>query len=375
MLAGSVVMLCRDLPDPHGEFKDAIPQHLSTQIKEAEIPDRAYDHHTRAGRKKGRGLEHFFNEAASVKNEGFPNVWEERGKEAYFQAEKEGLENTKKLIEAIKEKVKNIRKGNNTKQFIIQLPFEYKKAVLTQARTSPNKPYAFIVEFNGGSRKFMKGPFKNDSLAYGHCICNEVKRRLGSKYLHPIECKTVSYGDNPVFLECEELGKADLNKVEERKTELDGTVEVLVYDKSNDVVPDPLKFLTEINKENQHIWIGMMVNYCFRWVFGLGDNAGRNLMLERSTGKIYSTDEILLRSGSHKHIWGNGNGRRPKKEKFELIRAFAETELLNEVLVEVEKWKDSLDKIRREVVPLFKEVERRIDKVLENPEIVLALQK
>ena len=311
-----------------------------------------------------------FEEGASLKNERFPNNWEERGKETYLQAQKEGLENAKKVIDAIKEKVKNIKKGNTRKQFIIQLPFEYKKAVLTQARTSPNRPYAFIVEFNDGSRKFMKGPFKNIEPALDHIRYNDVKSKLESEYLHPIQCEVIGDKSHPVFLICDELGKADLNKVEERKTELDGTVEVLVYDASNDVVPDPLNFLTEIKKENQYIWIGIMVNYCFRWVFGIGDNAGRNLMLERSTGKIYSTDEILLRSGSHKDIWG---GKKPKKEKFELIRVFAESELLNEVLVEVERWKGSLDKIRREVLLISEEVEERIDKFLENPEIVLAL--
>ena len=74
--------------------------------------------------------------------------------------------------------MKNIKNYKNEKPFIIQLPFEYKKAVLTQARTSRNRPYAFIVEFNDGSRKFMKGPFKSAEFAQGHVICNEVKRWL-----------------------------------------------------------------------------------------------------------------------------------------------------------------------------------------------------
>ncbi len=57
--------------------------------------------------------------------------------------------------------------------FIIPLPFDYKRAVLTQARTSTTRPYAFIVEYNDGSRKFMKGPFKSGELAHGQVICNE----------------------------------------------------------------------------------------------------------------------------------------------------------------------------------------------------------
>ena len=90
--------------------------------------------------------------------------------------------------------MKNKINPKGKKKFIIQLPFGYKKAVLTQARTSTNRPYAFIVEFNDGSRKFMKGPFKSVESSLGHVICNEVKRRLASKYLRPIQCEVKEYG-------------------------------------------------------------------------------------------------------------------------------------------------------------------------------------
>ena len=253
------------------------------------------------------------------------------------------------------------------KGFIVQLPFDYKKAVLTQARTSPNRSYAFIVEFNDGSRKFMKGPFKSSEYAQGHVICNEVKRRLASKYLHPIQCEVKEYDAHLVFLECEELGEADLNKVNDKETKLEsGIFDVLNYD-SNDVVPDPFAFLTGINHKNRGIWSEVMINYCFRWIFGIGDTARRNLMYQKSTGKIYSTDETGIETVSHENIWG---GKRPDKETFKLVREFTESKHLNEVLIEVKRWKKSLDLIRREVVPLSKEVEGRIDKLLNNPIIV-----
>jgi hypothetical protein len=105
MLAGSIALLCRDLQNPHGEYKDAICQHLYSPIEEAEIPDRAYDMHTRVGKKRGRGFEHFFDEGASVENERFPNDWEQAGKNAYIRANKEGLGKAVKIIEAIKKKL------------------------------------------------------------------------------------------------------------------------------------------------------------------------------------------------------------------------------------------------------------------------------
>jgi hypothetical protein len=85
----------------------------------------------------------------------------------------------------------------NAKDFIIPLPFQYKKAVLTQARSRWGDPYAFIVELSDGSRKFMKGPFKNAEMAKGHVICNDVKRKLQSPYIHAIQCevKHCCFGD------------------------------------------------------------------------------------------------------------------------------------------------------------------------------------
>ena len=259
-----------------------------------------------------------------------------------------------------------MKNQKNVKGFIVQLPFDYKKAVLTQARTSPNRPYAFIVEFNDGSRKFMKGPSKSSDYAQGHVICNEVKRSLASKYLHPIQCEIKEYGAHSVFLVCEELGKADLDKTTEKWTKLDGDIIVLDYD-SNDFIPDPFTDLTGIDNKNRDVWIAVMVNYCFRWVFGIADEARRNLMYQRSTGKIYSTDETGIENVSHKNIWGV---KKPNKKVFKLIKEFIESKHLDEVLIEVNRWKKSLDLIRREVFPISKEVEGRIDKLLNNPIIV-----
>jgi hypothetical protein len=265
--------------------------------------------------------------------------------------------------------LKNIKNHKNVKEFILQLPFDYKKAVMTQLRTHRYRPYAFIVEFKDGSRKFMKGPFKSAEHAHGHVVCNEVKRRLASKYLHPIQCEIKEYGAHLVFLECDELGKADLDKTTKKPTKLEGDiseVEVLDY-VSNDFIPDPFTDLTGIDNKDRDVWIEVMVNYCFRWVFGIGDTARRNLMLQKSTGKIYSTDETGIENVSHEKIWG---GKKPGEKVFKLIKEFIETRHLNEVLIEVNRWKKSLDLIRREVVPLSKEVEGRIDKLLNNPIIV-----
>ena len=110
VLAGCVVMLCRDLVFTHGEYVDAIDQLLPIPIKKAQIPDRAYDKHTKEGRMKGRGIKHFLEVGAAVKNERFPNDWEKTAKNAYYSVERKGFKTTKKLIEAIQAKYKNAQK-------------------------------------------------------------------------------------------------------------------------------------------------------------------------------------------------------------------------------------------------------------------------
>lgn len=105
VLVGSVVLLCRDLPYSHGEYNDSISHYIYFPIKAAKIPDRAYDRHTYAGKKRGRGFKHFFKEGASLKNERFSNNWEQAGRTAYFLAEREGLGKASEIIKAIKERL------------------------------------------------------------------------------------------------------------------------------------------------------------------------------------------------------------------------------------------------------------------------------
>ena len=103
-LTGSVILACKEKEFTHGEYKDSISQYLNKPIKSAIIPDRAYDKHTRKGQIKGRGLKFFFDVSGTVKNEKFPNKYEDEGKKSYYEADKIGLADEKLLIRAIKEK-------------------------------------------------------------------------------------------------------------------------------------------------------------------------------------------------------------------------------------------------------------------------------
>jgi ParB-like chromosome segregation protein Spo0J len=350
MLVGSIVLLCRDLSNSHGEYKTGINKHLTEPIVEEEIPDYAYDRHTNIGKKKGRGLKHFFEEAAHVENERFENIYKKTGEQAYLEAERKGFGSAQKVIDKVHE-------------FLIPLPFDYKKVVLTQARTSEHRPYAFVVEFKNGSRKFIKGPFKDKDkkVALNHLKCNDVKKTLESKHLHPIQCEIVEYGPDLIFLECEELGKADLDDVKCKRTNIESRLFTVLNYHSNDIVPNPFKYLTEIIPQNIEIWTAVMVNYCFRWVFGIRDTATRNLVLQKSTGKIYSVDETGIQPGNHEIIWG---GNKPKANTFQLIDDFVKSPHFDAVLREVDRWKQYLDLLSSEVGPLLAEVEGRIDKLL-----------
>lgn len=106
MLVGSIVLACRDLHYSHGGFRNLISQHQAVRIREAVIPDRAYDKHTSIGKRRKRGLDHFFRQAATVRNERPFNDYEAEGKKAYLAAEKMGLGSAKQIIAATKEKLK-----------------------------------------------------------------------------------------------------------------------------------------------------------------------------------------------------------------------------------------------------------------------------
>ena len=107
-LVGSVVMLCRDLPFKHGEYKQKINQHKSLPIQPAVIPDRAYDKHTGIGVLKKRGFDHFFNVAGTLKNERpeLPNIYEKAGQDAYYSAAPLKLAKAVLIIAKIKERLK-----------------------------------------------------------------------------------------------------------------------------------------------------------------------------------------------------------------------------------------------------------------------------
>jgi hypothetical protein len=104
VLTGSIIMLCRDLNFAHGEFKADAKKFIGDHITKAPIPDRAFDRHTSQGKKRGRGLKHFFNEGATVKNERFDDDWKQIGEAACYSAEKKKVLRTKNIIEAIKKK-------------------------------------------------------------------------------------------------------------------------------------------------------------------------------------------------------------------------------------------------------------------------------
>jgi hypothetical protein len=107
-LVGSVVMLCRDLPFKHGEYKEKISQYKSLPIQKAVIPDRAYDMHTGIGTNKKRWFFYFFNVSGTVKNERpeLPNIYEIPGQKAYYSAAPLKLAKAALIIEKIKENLK-----------------------------------------------------------------------------------------------------------------------------------------------------------------------------------------------------------------------------------------------------------------------------
>ena len=116
VLTGSIIMLCRYLNFAHGEFSAGVAKYLGTPITKATIPDRAYDKHTTQGKKRGRGLKHFFNEGATVKNERFLDNWKDAGEAACYSAEKKKVLGTDNIIEAIKAKYEKSQRSTRNSE-------------------------------------------------------------------------------------------------------------------------------------------------------------------------------------------------------------------------------------------------------------------
>ena len=51
------------------------------------IPDFALDMHTKQGKSKGRGIEHFFTEGNKLENEGIINSYTEKAKKLLLEAQ------------------------------------------------------------------------------------------------------------------------------------------------------------------------------------------------------------------------------------------------------------------------------------------------
>lgn len=104
LFPGVVSLLFREIDDDHGEYLEFIDGYISKPIEKAEVPDRAFDKHTAEGRNMGRGMKHFIEEPSSLRNERFPNDWEDKGRRVFCAVEEEGLDRAPDLINAIREK-------------------------------------------------------------------------------------------------------------------------------------------------------------------------------------------------------------------------------------------------------------------------------
>jgi replication-associated recombination protein RarA len=87
-LVNAVVCLCRS---PKSRIADDLLKvvYIERQLRETpQIPNFALDMHTKRGRERNRGIEHFYNEGAKLENEAFPNPYTQKAKELETKNEK-----------------------------------------------------------------------------------------------------------------------------------------------------------------------------------------------------------------------------------------------------------------------------------------------
>lgn len=80
-LANAVVILARSRKSRIADdLLNTVYAEIQHENKKPPIPDYALDMHTLAGKKMGRGIEHFFSEGAKLSNEAFENPYTEKAK-------------------------------------------------------------------------------------------------------------------------------------------------------------------------------------------------------------------------------------------------------------------------------------------------------
>lgn len=216
--------------------------------KELKVPDFVYDKHTREGKKRKRGLNHFLTVGAYLENcaKGIEKrkYVEAIAKDIYMREEKRyGTQNAKSNNCRMRARLNFVR-------------FRYikeKKVLKSELCQKPcgNKPKTYIVTVEGGDKYFVKGPLKKEKVEF-QLFVDKEKPKYGLK------CMDICYEDEIQCL---------IAPAFEGKNVLPGIVAPRI------------------------VYINIFKALLFRYVYNISDTNLRNIMVNVK-GCVLSVDEM-----------------------------------------------------------------------------------
>lgn len=330
----------KDLTPPHG--LTFCKDNRDEEMKPEDVPDWALDKHTSAGKKKGRGLAHFFEEGCHLvrcrkdMTNGFMEneaLFKEETKKIYMAREKKvGLRNTKfrHYLDELRGPVKRTRQRLfeiHPKQLADVFPPE--KTLLAQVPTNRDRMLTFHVEDTNELAWFIKGPAvkKHHVDEFETLITmNEQKKKMIG--VTPIEeMDIVEYyvnegalpkgiltppgveeGKAYAFLKMTNLFEYMPNqwhttlKKTTRTTE-EGVKVPMIGEEDRICHLNVKAVCAALDHYDMGIIHGLMLALAFRFVFEISDTCERNFIVDWSNHKVYSVDEGSVAKGIRPHLF------------------------------------------------------------------------
>lgn len=316
-------------------LEEVYRQNIDGEIKK--FDDYVYDMHTSIGRRLGKGSKHFGLESSKVCNELQDINQDYKDAYTYFKIITDSNEKNENEDEKKKEVVEDLKEDNDVKQekeeleeleeleeWLLPSPPSGKESdfsnflLRAQLVTGNAKTDTYFAE-KDGKVIFVKGPLYDKNHITEFMKLQEIKKNLG---LNTLDYKVV-YLKPDLFADKKKnpLGKRHSLSEKDKNKEWPFIVSDVLFDYSYDKIPHMSKdsklwpdtkvvnwekvkedrqfthltpdiFKEMLKKENEDVMKEYVKNIIFRYIFGVGDLAGRNFIIKN--GEIFSVDEDVF---------------------------------------------------------------------------------
>lgn len=264
-----------------------------------DIPDFVFDKHTSEGKRKGRGIKHFYDIGALIKdeNEDVLNEYYDIGRDFDLLLEKLMMKNKNVKSKSLYE----LRKEGWSDSKIIKFRDQYdlsdsdtsdthitNKEYIREMKTG--KPSTFYGDYNGVTY-FFKGPLRNLDSVGDQLWLDSIKDNFDIKKMN---CKL--YDDDKDIL------------YDDTNIKFSESL-YLRCDKFNGI--SIVKYKDKINLNDKQLYSYTKI-LLFRYLFGVSDTNNTNIMIYKN--RCYSVDEMTLFHSkidikSLRDLWSHNPGK------------------------------------------------------------------